>query len=588
MKIHKVLQSVLMFAALLFILQGWTSVSASSIVFQTAGSIYYVKEGGSGNCSSWAQACELQAALTSAASGDQIWVAAGTYKPDSNTTRLATFTLESGVTILGGFPAAGGGLADRNWQANPTILSGDIGVVGNASDNSFHVVTASGVDASAILDGFTITLGNANGSPPDDRGGGMYNYAGSPTLTNLVFKANLADYGGGIFNDDHSSPILTNVSFVNNHADYLGGGMYNNYHSSPTQTGVSFTSNSAENGGGMANSDSSSPTLSNVNFSSNIASYGGGLYNATHSSPILTDVSFLINTASNQGGGMANSASSPSLENVIFEGNSADVYGGGMVNVNGSSPNLESVTFNGNMAQYGGGMENFESSPILNNVNFGENTALHEGGGLANYSSSPTITNSTFNNNSAEEYGGGVYNGYSSSPTLTNVTFYGNNSNEAGGGMENAFSSSPTLTNATFNDNSALYGGGIYNYQSSATLKNAIMWGNIPNQIEGDPAIVSYSDIQGGYTGTGNINADPRLGPLEDNGGPTPTQALGVGSPAIDHANPNPLSCPATDQRGVLRPIDGDGNGTALCDMGAYEYEPGGFLYIYLPLVLKN
>lgn len=155
-------------------------------------------------------------------------------------------------------------------------------------------------------------------------------------------------------------------------------------------------------------------------------------------------------------------------------------------------------------------------------------------------------------------------------PSLNNITFSGNNAEHFGGGML-SFQSSPTLRNVTFSGNTATNnGGGIYNLQGSPTLTNAILWGNTPDQIRGDLTSVIYSDVQGGYPGTGNINADPLLGPLADNGGFTQTHAIAAGSPAIDAGDPD--VCPNIDQRAFTRPIDGDENGTAICDMGAYEY----------------
>lgn len=606
MKSTKLLFAILFFAAFLIIFAGWNSASANSTNSQIQGTILYVKPGANGTCTSWADACELQTALFNAASGDQIWVAAGTYKPSSSN-RSATFQLKSGVAIYGGFPAAGGEWFQRNWITNLTTLSGDIGVAGNIGDNSYHVVTGSSVDGTAVLDGFTIKGGNANGNDWEnkDKGGGMYNSGGSPTLSNVTFSENLANgyssSGGGIYNNS-SNPTLSNVTFSGNTCtgDYCrGGGMYN-YGSSPNLTNVTFSSNNAGIGGGMGN-DSSSPTLTNVTFSGNSATYnGGGMVNDYNSNPTLTNVTFNSNSASQEAGGMYNGGSNPNLSNVNFSGNTAN-FGGGMFNYgsspsltdvtfsnnsaqsngggmlnNGSSPSLTDVTFSNNSAQSGGGMFNgSSSSPILTNVTFSGNTTTNYGGGMSNDSSSPILTNVLFSGNTAV-YGGGMYNYQSSSPVLTNVTFTLNSANIYGGGMTNE-ESSPYLTNVTFVGNSTNgmygFGGGMDNFgYSNPTITNAIFWGNTPGQIGNSYStpMITYSDIEGGYQGTGNIDADPLLGSLADNGGFTLTHALGVGSPAIDAGDPN--ICPAVDQRAYARPIDGNGDGTATCDMGAYEY----------------
>src|SRR5690242_12657721 len=175
---------------------------------------------GNGGGSSWQNAAhDLQTALTAAQSGDEIRVADGTYKPTTGTDRTATFALKSGVRLLGGYAGYGAPDPDaRDVAQYPTILSGDIGTAGDKSDNSYHIVTGSGVDASAILDGFTITAGNANGTSATGQlgGGGMYNVAGSPTVNNCTFTANsstgFAPAGGAICNQG-SSPTLTNCTF---------------------------------------------------------------------------------------------------------------------------------------------------------------------------------------------------------------------------------------------------------------------------------------------------------------------------------------------------------------------------------------
>jgi uncharacterized repeat protein (TIGR02543 family) len=594
----------LIFAFLLFFIPSWNEVSAYSTDAETQGVILYVKPGANGNCTSWLDACELQTALFNAMTGDQIWVVAGTYKPTTSTSRTATFQLKSGVAIYGGFPAAGGEMAERNWATNLTTLSGDIGIVGSNSDNSYHVVTGSAVDATSVLDGFTIASGYASGSvSPHNNGGGMYNINSSPTLTNVTFSGNSGRGGGGLYNE-YSSPTLTNVTFTSNSAVYNGGGMYNT-DSSPTLTNVTFSDNSAAyNGGGMYNGNSS-PTLTNVTFTGNKADIGygqgGGMFN-TDSSPMLTNVTFSGNSATYSGGGMYNGTSSPTLTNVTFNFNSA-VQGGGMYNYLNSNPVLTNVTFSSNTADFGGGMMcSDSSSPTLTTVIFSNNSADYSGGGVYNInSSSPTLTNVTFSGNSANINGGGGMNNYdNSSPTLTNVTFSGNSATYSGGGMSND-GSSPTVTNVTFSGNSAsdgagMYnygsnpsltnvtfssniasttGGGMYNYNSSnPTITNTIVWGNSPDQIyntEDSTPSITYSDIQGGgYLETGNIDADPLLGGLADNGGFTLTHALDALSPAIDTGSQE--VCPVIDQRIYVRPIDGNNDGTTTCDMGAYEY----------------
>jgi hypothetical protein len=301
---------------------------------------------GSGDCSSWANACVLLTALTGAASGDEIWVAAGTHKPTAGSSRGATFQLVNGVAVYGGFAGTETDRSERNPTINVTILSGDLNGddVGyaNNSENVYHVVT--GVTG-ATLDGFTITAGNANVDDvfsPDGNGGGMLNNSGSnPTLANLIFTGNsTAYYGGGMLNWNSSSPTLTDVSFIGNFA--------------------------ASDGGGMFNWSSSSPTMTNITFSSNLAPVGGGMYNYQGSNPSLTNVTFTDNSATMRGGGMYNYQSSPLLTNVTFSGNSANSYGGGMYNEVGSNPQVCNSIFWGNTAPSGGAqVHNSGSTPVV-------------------------------------------------------------------------------------------------------------------------------------------------------------------------------------------------------------------------------
>ncbi len=306
-----------------------------------AAAVRYVKPNGaiSGACDSWTNACGLQYALSIAVSGDDIWVMAGTYTP--GTLRTDTFRLKNGVGLYGGFAGTEAARDQRNWTTNVTTLSGEIGVAG-ISDNTHHIVRSISANSTAILDGFTVSGGNANGDPNPpgnyDIGGGMFNgtindsESGSPTVRNVIFSGNSAYYeGGGMFNYHASSPTLINVTFIGNTAtrpDSYGGAMDNYINSNPTLTNVTFTGNSAAFGGALDNFNNSSPTLINVTFSGNFAAYGGAMHNERFSNPTLTNVTISGNTASGKsdssGGGIVNDDNSKTtIRNSIVWGNTA-------------------------------------------------------------------------------------------------------------------------------------------------------------------------------------------------------------------------------------------------------------------------
>jgi hypothetical protein len=216
--------------------------------------ILYVNAGarGANNGTSWVDAyTHLQEALATATSGDQIWVAAGTYKPTTGLNRTRTFSLVSGVAIYGGFVGNEAYLHDRDWHTHKTVLSGDIGTVGNNADNVYHVVTAFGVTSSAVLDGFVITGGRATGLDDNSRGGGIYIDNASPTLRYLSLIGNTAERGGGIYSTG-GSPLLVNL-VISGNAATTGGGLYN---------------------------AAGSPRLINNTLSQNAATLGGALYDA--------------------------------------------------------------------------------------------------------------------------------------------------------------------------------------------------------------------------------------------------------------------------------------------------------------------
>jgi len=385
-----ILAGVLTTGVLLAIVQAAPAADPAGADAITSSNVIYVDRdtlGPAHDGLSWTTAyTNVQDALASATPGDEIWVAEGIYTPTAGITRTATFSLPNGVDLYGGFRGIETGFpgestrTQRDWTLNVTVLSGDLdgndtttaaGVVTDTAHitgaNAYHVVSAQSVNETAILDGFTVTAGQANGGTGYTVGGGMYNTSGSnPALTNVTFSGNYAvRIGGGMYNWS-SHPTLVNVTFSGNHAGYFGGGMFNNRSSSPDLTNVTFSGNSASYfGGGMAN-QGSSPTLVNVTFSGNQADeYGGGMINSD-SNPMLANVTFSGNSAGWSGGGMANGDSNPVLANVTFSGNQADEYGGGMYNSD-SNPTLTNVILWDNTAS-SGGLQMFNadnSSPLV-------------------------------------------------------------------------------------------------------------------------------------------------------------------------------------------------------------------------------
>ncbi|MBD3178244.1 MAG: T9SS type A sorting domain-containing protein, partial [Candidatus Latescibacteria bacterium] len=232
-------------------------------------SVLYVNAdaSGAGDGTSWTDAfTDLQDALARAdlcGNVTNIWVADGTYYPTSGSERDATFELRDNLAVYGGFAGTESSRSERDLSSSTTILSGDIGTAGDINDNSYHVVTGSYTDSTAVLDGFTITAGHA--SVVTAFGGGMFNEEGSPTLRNLIFRGNKArENGAGMYNWSGSNPRLYNCVFFDNRAEDFGGGICN-IASSPVIVNCSFCRNRADDGGAaLYNNTGSNPTVTNV------------------------------------------------------------------------------------------------------------------------------------------------------------------------------------------------------------------------------------------------------------------------------------------------------------------------------------
>jgi CSLREA domain-containing protein len=228
---------------------------------------------------------------------------------------------------------------------------------------------------------------------------------------------------------------------------------------------------------------------------------------------------------------------------------------------------------NGSGTNVGAGIFSSGALTIDRSTIRGNNAITNNGGGILNQGPL-TITNSTISGNTAGSNGGGIYNAFDGSVTLTNSTVSGNTAALSAGGIYNSGPGATSLTNVTVSGNSAGAAGGIRKDSGSITLQNTI----VANSTSGDNCLGGITsnghNLDSGTScalaGGGDLSStDPLLGPLALNApGTTRTHALLPGSPAVD-AGAN-AGCPATDQRGVARPL-----GVA-CDIGAYEVDPRG------------
>lgn len=355
-----------------------TTAYGNEQVFTTLSRIVYVDESrldDSGDGNSWAFAKKsLQSAMDLPLNpGDQIWVAKGTYYPSfaygmGDSSRYYHFRLKTGVQIYGGFYGNETSPTQRNsfgmGETNETILSGDIGILGDHTDNCMHVVLNSidtTLDHSSVLDGFTIRDGYADGASVHSYGGGLMLYTGSPTLQNLCVTSNYAANRGGGYYSYGGSPILNNVTISENSAASSGGGAYI-YNCNLSFSNSSILMNNASSGGGMY-AMGGEMQIVNCVFADNQASTsdGGALYLYGANTSIINTL-IHDNKSQNNGAGiflrLATDALQCQLTNVTLVANTASATGGGIycqsyfasnaLNINNSIIWENSATLSGN------------------------------------------------------------------------------------------------------------------------------------------------------------------------------------------------------------------------------------------------
>lgn len=328
---------------------------------------YYVdcQAHGAGAGANWNEAFnDLQLALAAASSHSgpvEIWVARGTYSPSSNDgDRAASFHLQSRVAIYGGFSGTESLVAQRDPQRNETVLSGDLmhndsPEFGNIEDNSHHVVTATDVDESAILDGFLILGGNADSYPYAFGGGILINYA-SPTVINCTIRQNRSGGGGGGMSVLHGQPDVLHCRFIENTTLYNGGGL------------------SSEVGG--------RPVLRDCTFERNSAVEGGALGIMYEAGAIVVRCKFINNQSSGMGGGAINIVGSDwvSITDSLFAGNQTTGAGGAITSSTEALLELRNCTITENRGEAVGGVYLWYGPFVATNCIFWENQATYQSG----------------------------------------------------------------------------------------------------------------------------------------------------------------------------------------------------------------
>jgi len=339
-------------------------------------------------------------------------------------------------------------------------------------------------------------------------------------------------------------------------------------------------------GGGMF-IDRCDPIIFNCVFQDNYAELAGGAIGGRFAGGAISDCSFVANTAGEYGGAICLLSSDTSITTCQFTGNRCErpttTCGGAIYNED-SSPTIGQCIFSGNAAAQGAGIYNANSDAGIFECEFaGCELSSGRGGGIYNYQSSADIKNCLFQSNEVSVSGGAIYEGEGSSSRLVNCILRNNKATALGGAFYTDNGTTTVVTNCTiYANNAGSRGGGIFNYYGKPVFTNCIIWGNTAamsgagvsdeSNSPGTVALIRYSDVQGTtvYPGTGNILADPEfVYPADDD------LHLTAGSPCID-AGTNAISTlEIEDYEDNPRVIDGNLDGAAVVDMGAYEHQMG-------------
>ena len=504
--------------------------------------------------------------------------------------------------------SAGGGEGGAIRHTGPGALSvtnvrfeRNLANVGAAIRHSDGPLTIVGCDFNANVAGYPGGAVNKTGggalsiggstftSNSGDGPGGAVSFDGADAvgISDSRFVANSGNSGGSVSVNAALGLAMTNCQFEDSQSSGNGGAVNYTGPGEAVLNGITVTGALAGGAGGAIHVNAGGNlTVTNATFSDNAAGYAGGAlyYYSEEGGLTLHDATFEGNGAfGGQGGGFyVNAPGALNVEHVRVRGSFADGGGGGALVYNVETAWMVDVRFLDNVTSGGSGGGFYLYVPgaatVTDSTFSGNQTLDGDGGGLHLSGEGPfEIHRSTFAANIAaglEASGGGLLLASGEQALILNCTFSGNGSGDQGGGLYGA--SDIKVWSTTFSGNAAITEGGAIFNASTVRLANTIVAGSLGGGNCAGNDFVSGNrniDTDGSCELDGPSDqegVDPQLGPLADNGGPSPTHAIAGGSPAVDVGNAS--ICPEVDQRGLPRPADGNGDGNAVCDIGAYEF----------------
>ena len=542
-----------------------SSHSLGNAFVATRSPVVYVNHLASGknDGTSWDNAfTNLSTALSLVDSFTEIWVARGKYLPGN--VRSASFLLPTGVTVLGGFSGSEINSSDRDFFQNETILSGDIGVSDDSTDNSFHVVIPMN---GSLLDGFIIEDGNATENFSDDRGKGAGIWAEDVDfeIRNCVLRNNWAFQGGGAvwLSDTNASFLDCNFSFnatggtgsagavwavdsnltiqssflYANYASYWGGALrIDDGNLSLMGCTLSQNESKLSNGGGAWYQNGGTFSISNSSFSQNGSTLQGGAALIRSAGGFFYDSNFSgnYNSVSNGGGALFIENCSPKLFACRFLNNTTNANNhGGAIKLVTSNADIEKCVFQSNRSLQNSGGAIFideSSSPILKDNEFRGNSAVSWGGAIYCKNNDLNVSGGLFLANWSE-YGGGIATNGTSQLNFENLIILGNESNAsntARGGFLYLGTDAVTskFINCIIAGNKSAYRQGVVSPKGDISFTNCTIFGNqatglgsIALLFDGDSIVFENSIVWGNtdensyeiYVNTGSASASYSL-----------------------------------------------------------------------------